>query len=85
MFGRSKKRKAAAELAEALMQQPGAPNVDFYRRALDGFTAEAQETLATLRSDERMGALEARVERLEEAVTKVWAVELARVRLRVGP
>jgi hypothetical protein len=76
MFGRGKERKAAAEeeLAQVLMQQPGAPNVDFYRQHLDGVIGEAEETLAELRSDDRMGDLEARVARLEAGFTKYWGV-----------
>jgi hypothetical protein len=79
-----RERKAAAELAEALLRTPGAPNLDFYRQHLEGVIAEAEETLAVLRSDERMGELEQRVERLEQAFEKVWGVELLRVGARVG-
>jgi hypothetical protein len=70
MFGRRDKerRRLAQELGETLLQQPGAPDVAFYRQHLDGVIAEAEQTLAELRSDERMAGLEARVARLEAAV-----------------
>jgi hypothetical protein len=66
-------RKAAAELAEALLSAEGAPNVDFYRQHVDGVTAEAEVTLAELRSGERMASLEQRVARLETALASPHA------------